>query len=452
MGWSIPPNFPVNEATEQIYNLNFRESGTGIQLPQFRIKDLLSKYDRVPPEGIADSVNDELNEILNDDGEQRRSRERNVRKNVSMLRSILTEEVHFWVEELDGIAKNYPYKTILEIFIRVNSGGTKLDASDLMFAAMKELSPEIEENLEDAALLLSNGGLNFEIDTILKAILLINGRGATVDPKKFSGPEGLSLVRAIDDNWDTRYVPAFQALRDFIVVTLKLDNAKIIRSYNSLVPILIYLYSHPTSTPENKARLKAFYYKAQLFNWFSAQTDGVLEAIYNRTLKDLDGTDFPIQEILNYFSTSRNARVAFDYSVLEDHSLRFFLLHLLYVETTSTSAFDVALKNNAPHIDHIYPKSKLTKDPFDLNVTDINHIGNYRLVGATDNIRKRAELPALYFTRLKNSNIEIKRDLLLSNYAEDPSLLKMDQDSYLEFRNNRAQEIYRILAEKINYQ
>ena len=33
---------------------------------------------------------------------------------------------------------NNNYKTILDIFVRVNSGGTKLDAGDLMFAAMKE--------------------------------------------------------------------------------------------------------------------------------------------------------------------------------------------------------------------------------------------------------------------------------------------------------------------------
>lgn len=445
-------NSEIDGVTGQIYNLKFFDSSSRPQLPLFRIKDLMSKYEKISPEDIADKINDELDGILNDDGDAdaKRNRERTIRRNISILRSILTEDVHFWIEELDGIVKNYPYKTILEIFIRVNSGGTKLDASDLMFAAMKELSAEIEENLEEAALLLSNGDLNFEIDTILKAILLINGRGATVDPNKFNGVDGVALVKSIDQNWEQKYLPAFQALRDFIVLDLRLDNAKVIRSYNSLVPILIYLYFNPTPTPQNKARLKAFYYKAQIFNWFSAQTDGILDAIYNRAFKDFDGTDFPLADILNYFSANRHYRVNFDISVIEDHSLRFFLLHLLYVEINSTSAFNFALKNNSPHIDHIYPKSKLAKEPFSLLSKDINHIGNYRLVGATDNIRKRAEVPDSYFLRLKDSGIDIQRHLLLPEYTDDPSKLKMDENSYLEFRNKRTMEIFRILEPKIN--
>jgi hypothetical protein len=33
--------------------------------------------------------------------------------------------------------------------------------------------------------------------------------------------------------------------------------------------------------------------------------------------------------------------------------------------------------------------------------TEINDIGNLRFFGATDNVHKRAELPASYFSRLK---------------------------------------------------
>jgi len=83
--------------------------------------------------------------------EERRLRQRRVRHNCSQLRSLLREENHFWVQELDGVADAFPYKKILDIFVRVNSGGTKLDAGDLMFAAMKEGWSEIEENVEEIA-------------------------------------------------------------------------------------------------------------------------------------------------------------------------------------------------------------------------------------------------------------------------------------------------------------
>ena len=53
----------------------------------------------------------------------------------------------FWYDQLDGIVNDYPYERVLEVFVRVNNGGTKLDGGDLMFAAMKGLSGDIEEQV-----------------------------------------------------------------------------------------------------------------------------------------------------------------------------------------------------------------------------------------------------------------------------------------------------------------
>ncbi|WP_343568832.1 DUF262 domain-containing protein [Sphingobacterium sp.] len=440
----------VDEETGQVYNLKFFEVGATVQLPLFRIKDVMYKYGSQSADEIGDDVNESLDTILADSDSAKKDREKRVRKNIGRMRAILKEENNFWVEELDGVANSYPYATILEIFVRVNSGGTKLDASDLMFAAMKELSPKIEENLENMAELLSNGGVDFEIESILKCLLLVNDKGAAVNPNKFSGAAGTALVKSIDDNWDTRYIQAFQALRDFIVNDLKLDSPKVVRSQKSLVPIFEYLFFNLTPTHANKTRLKAFFYKAQLFNWFSSSTDGILDYLHNNYLKSSAGSDFPITQIMGYFDT-RKKNTSFDRNTLTDHSLRYFLLHLLYVEKNSTSAFNVLLKNNAPHIDHIYPKSKLAKPPFSLQPSDVNHIGNYRFVGANDNIRKRAEDPASYFGKVSQGGFDIARHLLVTSYSANPDLLKMDLTTYLDFRNKRLDEIYNIIEPIINF-
>jgi hypothetical protein len=440
-----------NVNTNQIHNVVFLPAGTVQPLPLFRLKDLMSKYDQKSSEDISDEINSQLDSILNDIDDAKKSREKIVRKNISWMVSILREDKHFWIEELDGVANAYPYKTILEIFIRVNSGGTKLDASDLMFAAMKELSPEIEANLEEISTVLSTGNLTFEIDTILKSILLVNDKGAAVDQAKFVGAAGTALVKSIDDNWDTKYQPAFEALKDFIVTNLKLDSEKVIRSYNSFVPIFEYLYFNPTPTQANKSRLKSFYYRAQLFNWFSSQTDGILDYLHNNFLKTCAGKDFPITSIANYFEVNRHNKAKLDMTTVNDHSQRFFLLHLMYVEMQGVSAFNVALKNNAPHIDHIYPKSKLQKPPFALPNSEINHIGNYRFVGATDNIRKRAEVPATYFATLKSSGIDVQRHLLVPSYSASPGSMLMDLATYKDFKTKRTDEVFKILEPIINF-
>ena len=74
--------------------------------------------------------------------------------------------------------------------------------------------------------------------------------------------------------------------------------------------------------------------------------------------------------------------------------------------------------------------------------SEVNHLGNYRFVGATDNIRKRGELPASYFSRLMYAGVDIRKHLLLDDFSVDPSQLKFDVDTYREFRDRRLAAIW----------
>jgi hypothetical protein len=119
------------------------------------------------------------------------------------------------------------------------------------------------------------------------------------------------------------------------------------------------------------------------------------------------------------------------------------------VENHGQSPFKVRFKENLPEADHIYPKSPL-QTRLSLDSVDINHIGNFRFVGASDNNRKRAELPDLYFTRLKQSGVDLEKHLLLKDYADDPAQLRFDVPSYTAFRDARFQEIWRICSAVVN--
>ena len=91
------------------------------------------------------------------------------------------------------MASEFPYRRVLDIFVRVNSGGTKLDASDLMFAAMKEGWSEIEEVIEETTELLNGTNLKFDKAFPLKCLLVAHGRGAEASPEKFTGADGEKL-------------------------------------------------------------------------------------------------------------------------------------------------------------------------------------------------------------------------------------------------------------------
>src|SRR5690242_15515250 len=94
-----------------------------------------------------------------------------------------------------------------------------------------------------------------------------------------------------------------------------------------------------------------------------------------------------------------------------------------------------------PHVDHIYPQYML-RSKLGCGTSEINDIGNLRFVGATDNIRKRAELPDSYFARLKQAGIPIEKHLLVPFYADDPSELKFKRPTFDAFRRARRAEIW----------
>jgi len=430
---------------ESLFQLQFRSEKVG--LPQFRVRDLSERFATSNPLSIADDVNDALSGVLTESADARRARERRVRSNISQLHSLLHHDKFFWADELDGVASPYPYRRILEIFVRVNSGGTKLTAGDLMFAAMKEGWDDIEERVEQTVDLLNGGRLNIDGDFVLKALLLAHGEGAEVLTEKFYGARGEQLLARMESNWD-RAEQAFKELRDFMVQHLRLSADRLIRSYNALIPLFDFLFYNPKPTEGARAAMGAYYHKAQLFGWFSSQTDATLNALHGIVSKASAGS-FPLDAIKTYFMSSRGVQVELLPSNLSDTRLRPLLLNVVYFDKWGASPFDVAFKGNEPHVDHIYPQYML-RSRLGCSSSEINDIGNLRFFGATDNIRKRAELPASYFQRLRTQGVPIERHLLVQEFADDPQKLAFDKVTFDMFRSRRREAIWTSLKRVID--
>jgi hypothetical protein len=122
--------------------------------------------------------------------------------------------------------------------------------------------------------------------------------------------------------------------------------------------------------------------------------------------------------------------------------VRAMILNLVYREKFDASLFNSHFPGNEPHVDHIYPRARLK--PLGLDSDEINHLGNFRLVGAKDNIRKRAELPDAHFNRMKQGGVPVERHLLVEPWAGNPASLKLDVKSYRDFRDARFAAIVKI--------
>ncbi|MFM2056970.1 MAG: hypothetical protein RLY71_1355 [Pseudomonadota bacterium] len=433
-----------------LYRLKF--SKVALQRPWYRVADLVGKDAQRNAEELADDMNERLDET--DDTRpaedqptptNQKARQKQVRRNFGQLVSLLREDKHFWIQELDGVANNYTYGTVLDIFVRVNSGGTKLDASDLMFAAMKEGWDEIEEAIEETTELLNSTNIGFDKTFPLKCLLVVHGRGAEASADKFTGADGAKLLADMKAGWD-RAESAFQELRDFLKSDLKVYAEKVVRSHNSFIPLFDYLYFNPKPTERSRALMRGYYYKAQLFGWYSQSTDNVINGLHSVVGRTCSG-GFPMQPIKEYFSGRYPTDLQEGH--LDQMRLRFLLLNLVYVDQMGTSPFDVKYKGNEPHVDHIYPRHALSTK-LGLGSAEVNTLGNYRFVGATDNIRKRAELPNSYFGRLKSYGLPIEKHLLLDEFAADTDKLVFDTATYRDFRDRRTQRIWAICRRIVN--
>lgn len=413
----------------------------------YRLRALREQDAQKNAEEISDELNESFDQVLEDEGEARKARQKQVRRNISQLVSLLREEKHFWIQELDGVANEYPYDRIRDIFVRVNSGGTKLDPGDLMFAVMKADWGEVEEKVEQTVAVLNGGRLSFDKDFALKCLVVAHNRGAELGPEKFVTADGDRLLGQIEADWP-RAEETFKQLRDFVENELKVYSDKVVRSYGSFIPIFDYLYHNPKPDPKNRALLRGYYYKSQLFNWYGARTDQLINVMHGFVGKPRED-GFPINEIKDYFSRSRKLDVELQMKHLQDIRLRFIILNVMYVERFGSSPFNVVFKGNEPQVDHIYPQSSL-RTKLHLETSEVNHLGNYRYFGASDNQRKRAELPAEYFARMKAGGVDVGKHLLLQEYSDDPSRLTFDVATYRDFRDRRVRAIFEIASKVVN--
>jgi hypothetical protein len=201
------------------------------------------------------------------------------------------------------------------------------------------------------------------------------------------------------------------------------------------------------------------HYLAQILGWFSSQTDSKVDGL-NKLVSRPNTRSFPLKEILTTVSAKSEGGFNKPVSITSDSvntpSRRSIVLNLAYIASGNPSPFNVSSPGNKPDIDHIYPK-KLLLDLFkkeapelDLKATlkEINHIGNFRLIGSSENRRRKHTPASDYFTELAEQGIDIGRHLLIEPYTSEPSQLKLTLKSYRDFRDARAAKILNLITQE----
>jgi hypothetical protein len=103
------------------------------------------------------------------------------------------------------------------------------------------------------------------------------------------------------------------------------------------------------------------------------------------------------------------------------------------------SGAKVQYNNNAPEIDHIFPRAELRKKGFEPE--EIEHFANYWILAKGKNRNKSDRHPAKYLEDVSNENLKralIEREML-------------DYRRYRKFVEKREQAMLEAVAEKLGF-
>ena len=350
----------------------------------------------------------------------------------------------------DGIISYYRERSaeldkVLNIFIRVNSGGTKLSYSDLLLsiASAQWEKHDAREEITDFVDYINGIGDGFRInkDFVLKTSLVLSDfSDIAFKVDNFNK----SNMMKIEENWDNIKTAITQAIN---LVSSFGYSGETLNSNNALIPIAYYFlkiglpnnFVSSSNTKDIRAKIKKWLIQSLLKRVFSGQPDNVIRPIRD-IIRNEQSSDFPYDSIVEKFKGT-NKSILFSDDDIEQ------LLKLQYGKSDTLSTLMLLYPsldfNNKFHEDHMYPKSKFKKpylrkmgvseDKLDEYISCVNDISNLQLLAAQLNEEKLNTDFDVWFNKQYITDAE-KFQYRTINYLPE---MEYSYDKFLVFMDER---------------
>lgn len=415
------------EATR--YRFEFRHSSK-TQFPWIRFKDLV--YSQKRHRDLRADLQERAGRTLSVDEVDR------IADNLETIDRTFKSEDAITYQELDSIdfPDLYREDDVVEIFIRANSGGTKLSKSELLFSLLTAGWEVADTQMEELLERLNRHGFAFDRDFVLKTCLVLLDQGAQYAVEKFRKPgvrEELQRAwRGISD--------AILAIEDFLRTKTYIRGDQGLPSYLSLIPLIYIRYRFPGEWAKARG-VEDFLVRCLLAGAFGGQSDRLLDALVARFRElgrfDADAAFAVIKDQQRSLQLPAERFLRMGYGSKTVH----LIFNLWYPGFTYVPAFD----DHLPQVDHIFPRSLLRRlckpagsegegqEP--LAKDDINRLANCMLLTREENGAgaKRDTPPEQWF---KDKPDEY---LALHLIPRDPALWQANR--YFDFIAKREQMI-----------
>ena len=361
---------------------------------------------------------------------------------ISRLLGILDVDLH--IEEVTGEDKTL--EIVVDIFNRVNSGGTKLSKGDLALAKICSDWSDARDIMKDKLKEWKDSGYEFNLDWLLRCLnTVLTGEA------KFHHLHNKS-AEEIEDGLK-RACNHINKCLNMISGRLGLDHDRVLFSRFAL-PVMVHYLDRHDGKLSNKERDKLLFWFMQTGMWgrFSGSTESSID-------KDIDlisGEENDLDQLLEQLRLSHGGlRVEPDHFKGWSLGARFY--PVLYWLTRAGEALDWGTglplkadllgKMNRLEVHHIFPKSQLYKRNF--RKQEVNTLANFCFLTKETNLNIRARLPEEYFPEIEEQH----PGALASQWIpDDPGLWKIENfNDFIEERKRLlAKEATRRLSELLH--
>lgn len=353
------------------------------------------------------------------------------KKTLRKLRRVIFDErlINYYQEE------NQDIDTVLDIFIRTNSGGEPLSFSNLLMS-ITTANWKKDARQEFKSLINAVYANNFIIssDLILKCCLVLFNDNIKFQVANFD----IKSVTVFDQNWDR--------IRKCIEVSFELlkkwgFNDSSLRAKNAIIPIVYFIYHKNIENQilkdnqyqDEKANMRKWLCISLLKGVFGGQSDNVLSGIRKVLKNNISYNIFPFEQIKAEFAHNDAKSLSLSDEVIEDILKTqkdtpncYAVLALLY----SHLHYDSVLYDK----DHLHPASKFEK----LKESDFSDVSIYEFYTNYENWNSILNLQLLSQSTNRSKNDGSLKEWVTENNIDlesqlIPTDVSLDFDKFPEF-------------------
>ncbi len=290
-----------------------------------------------------------------------------------VMRLASVPDIEFHVEQVTGEDKTVD--VVVEIFNRVNSGGTKLSKGDLALAKICAQWPEARDEMKGRLSRWSGAGFEFRLDWLLRNVNAILTRRAEfaaladVDPSAFR--DGLlAAEKAIDK------------LLNLVASRLGLDHGTVLGGPAAFPVMATFLYDREMKIADQAEADRLLYWYVHSFLW--GRYAGSTETVLNQDLSLIAKREGAVERLIDQLRASRgDLTVRPNDFIGWSRGARFY--PLLYLLTRVDQAIDWSTglelrkhmlgAQSTLEVHHIFPKALLYKHGY--TRPEVNAVANF---------------------------------------------------------------------------